>query len=124
MKLEKTVAAVALVLSCFTATKACADLGTKCCPLSAERLKTDIETLLDSTETLKKIHGVRFKWKDSGREDTGVVAQSVEEAYPELVHKNDGMLTVDYEKLVEALIESVRELNLRVEVLEKARASQ
>ncbi|MBF8743135.1 MULTISPECIES: tail fiber domain-containing protein [Pseudomonas] len=123
MKLEKTAAAVAFVLCSTLATTASADLGAKCCPFSDARLKTNVENLLDSTDTLTKIHGVRFKWKESGREDIGVVAQNVKEVYPELVHEKDGMLTVDYEKLVAPLIESVRELNQRIEALEKAQAA-
>ncbi|EKT4466524.1 tail fiber domain-containing protein [Pseudomonas putida] len=123
MTLKKVVSIALLALSGTVASTAYADLGAKCCPFSDERLKTNVETLSDSTNTLTKIHGVRFKWKESGREDIGVVAQNVKEVYPELVHEKDGLLTVDYEKLVGPLIESVRELNQRIEVLEKAQAA-
>ncbi|EKT4523746.1 tail fiber domain-containing protein [Pseudomonas putida] len=123
MTIKKVASIVLFALSATVASVAYADIGAKCCPFSDERLKTNVETLLDSTDTLTKIHGVRFKWKESGREDIGVVAQNVKEVYPELVHEKDGLLTVDYEKLVAPLIESVRELNQRIEVLEKAQVA-
>jgi len=122
MKVSTSFATIALLSAFGLSTSANADLGAKCCPFSDERLKTNIEELLDSTDTLLKIHGVRMKWKESGRNDIGVIAQEVQKAYPELVHEQDGMLTVDYEKLVAPLIESVRELDRRISALEKAEA--
>ncbi|MEN5033360.1 tail fiber domain-containing protein [Pseudomonas sp. TWI929] len=120
MKLSRLFAALTLVAAIGLSGMASADLGAKCCPFSDARLKTDIKELLDSTDTLMKIHGVRMKWIESGREDIGVLAQDVQKVYPELVHEKDGLLTVDYEKLVAPLIEAVRELDQRVTALEKA----
>lgn len=96
------------------------DVGQKCCPFSDQSLKTSVQSLTHSTDHLLKLQGAKFTWKDSGREDIGLIAQNVKEVYPELVHEKQGLLTVDYEKLVAPLIESVRELNARIEVLEKA----
>ncbi|EJT85519.1 YapH protein [Pseudomonas putida S11] len=87
-------------------------------------MKTDITELLGSTDTLLKIHGVRMKWKESGRDDLAVLAQEVQKVYPELVHEKDGLLTVDYEKLVVPLIESVRELDRRITALENPAVSR
>lgn len=120
MKLSRLFAALTLVSAVGLSGMASADLGAKCCPFSDARLKTDIKELLDSTDTLMKIHGVRMKWIESGREDIGVLAQDVQKVYPELVHEKDGLLAVDYEKLVAPLIEAVRELDQRVTALEKA----
>lgn len=97
---------------------------TSCCPFSDTKLKTDVTPLTNSTDQLLKIQGVQFKWKDSGREDIGVIAQDVQKAYPELVLEKQNHLTVDYQKLVAPLIESVRELNGRIAVLEKAENKQ
>ena len=120
MKLSHLFAALTLVSAVGLSGMASADLGSRCCPFSDARLKTDVKELLDSTDTLMKIHGVRMKWIESGREDIGVLAQEVQKVYPELVHEKDGLLTVDYEKLVAPLIEAVRELDKRVSALEKA----
>ena len=124
MTIKKVASVAFLALSGTAASVASADVGQQCCPFSDERLKTNVEALQDSTHTLTKIQGVRFKWKDSDREDIGVLAQNVKEVYPELVYEKQGMLTVDYDKLVGPLIESVRELNQRIEVLEKAQAAR
>lgn len=98
------------------------DIGGECCPFSDESLKTNVLPLRSATEQLLKIHGVSFEWKQDQRKDIGVVAQDVEKVYPELTRKKDGLMQVDYDKLVAPLIESVRELNARIAVLEKAQA--
>lgn len=98
------------------------DIGAECCPWSDESLKTKVVPLRSATEQLLKIHGVSFEWKDGNRKDIGVVAQEVEKVYPELTRKKDGLMQVDYDKLVAPLIESVRELNARIEKLENAKA--
>ena len=69
-----------------------------------------------------KIQGVSFEWKNGGRKDIGVVAQEVAKVYPELTRTKDGLMQVDYDKLVAPLIESIRELNQRIQTLEKAQA--
>ena len=120
MKFSHLFAALTLVSTVGLSAMAHADLGAKCCPFSDKSLKTDIERLLNSTDALQQIQGVRMKWVASGRNDIGVIAQDVQKVYPELVHEKDGLLTVDYEKLVAPLIEAVRELDERVKALEKA----
>jgi hypothetical protein len=98
------------------------DIGAECCPFSDESLKTHVVPLRSATEQLLKIQGVSFEWKEGKRKDIGVIAQEVEKVYPELTRKKDGLMQVDYDKLVAPLIESVRELNARIEVLEHAKA--
>lgn len=120
MKFSHLFAGLTLVSAAGLSGMAHADLGAKCCPFSDRNLKTDIERLLNSTETLQQIQGVRMKWIASGRNDIGVIAQDVQKVYPELVHEKDGRLTVDYEKLVAPLIEAVGELDRRIKALEKA----
>ena len=71
-----------------------------------------------------KLAGYEFDWNDNQDNykghDYGVVAQEVQEIFPELVSERDGgYLGVKYEKLVPVLIESVKELKERVEEIEK-----
>lgn len=61
-----------------------------------------------------------FEWKEGGRKDIGVLAQNVQEVYPQLVREDNNQLRVDYEKLVAPLIESVREMDARIKQLEAA----
>lgn len=90
------------------------DIGAECCPFSDESLKTKVVPLTSATENLLKIQGVTFEWKDGGRKDIGVIAQEVAKVYPQLTRTKDGLMQVDYDKLVAPLIESIRELNQRI----------
>jgi len=52
--------------------------------------------------------------------EAGVIAQQVQNILPEVVTQRDnGYLAVRYEKLVPLLIEAIKELNAKVEQLEK-----
>ena len=100
---------------------------------SDERLKENI-TNLDSTESLNtilKLQGVNFKWKDSPfkGEQIGLIAQQVEEHVPQVIEEHmrieddepdpaNVYKTVDYDKLVPLLIESIKTLTARIEQLE------
>ena len=66
--------------------------------------------------SLLQINGVSYVWKDSKEKDLGVIAQEIELIYPELVSTNsNGDKTVDYTGLVAPLIESIKELNEKIE---------
>ena len=94
--------------------------GWPCCPFSDAQLKTNVKPLTNSTDTLLRIQGVSFDWKEGGRKDIGVIAQNVQKVYPQLVREDNNQLRVDYEKLVAPLIESVREMDARIKQLEAA----
>jgi len=84
-------------------------------------LKKDIEVITDATDLIKKLNGVRFTWKVNDRKSLGVIAQEVEELFPELISErtDTGTKSVNYNGLVGVLIEAVKELSTRVEELEK-----
>ncbi|VVM97733.1 hypothetical protein PS645_03127 [Pseudomonas fluorescens] len=100
------------------------DIGNECCPFSDEQLKTNVQRLENPTENLLKLQGVTFNWKKNDRSDIGLIAQEVQKVYPQLVRTEGELLQVDYQKLVAPLIESVRELNTRVQTLEAALANK
>jgi endosialidase-like protein len=75
---------------------------------------------------VRRLRGVSFEWRDdvqsghSGK-DLGVIAQEVEQVFPELVHTDDrGYKTVNYLGLIAPLIEAVKELDIRLQALEAA----
>jgi hypothetical protein len=83
------------------------------------RCKDNIVTVEDAYCKIGQIRGVNYSWKDSGKYTMGVVAQEVEEAFPELViTDDDGYKSVNYNGLVGALIETVKCLQGKVEELE------
>jgi len=93
--------------------------------VSDERYKKNISTISDAGDLLKQIRGVRFDWLRDGSHDIGVIAQEVYKVMPEAIVSttgsgtNSGMLTVAYTKIIPLLIETIKDLQLRVEVLER-----
>ena len=96
-------------------------------------LKEDIKNISDPLESLKKLNGVLFNWKDSWinkqggedgyfvrKKDVGVIAQEVEKVLPEAVaQRKDGIKAVKYDRLTCLLIEAVKVLSDKVEKLNK-----
>ena len=88
--------------------------------LSDQRYKTDIRTLESPDSWFEEIRGVRFKWKDTGEADIGVLAQEIGLTMPEAVGGSDeGGYHVAYDKLIPYLIESIKSLRKRVSILEE-----
>ena len=87
--------------------------------VSDERYKKNISTIVDAGSLLKQIRGVRFDWMRDGSHDIGVIAQEVYKVIPEaIVSTNTNMLTVAYTKIIPLLIETIKDLQKRVELLE------
>ena len=86
---------------------------------SDSRLKTEIHTIEDPLEKVDRLRGVTFKWLHTDKPSSGVIAQEVQEVFPELVeattHEGKEVLSVDYGKLVGVLIESIKELKAEFE---------
>ncbi|MGK7902090.1 MAG: DUF6519 domain-containing protein [Hormoscilla sp.] len=78
-------------------------------------LKENIHTLKDGLGKILGLRGVTYKWKEeeaATQEATeiGLVAQEVEEIFPELVSTDSqGMKSLSYSKLIAPLIEAVKE---------------
>lgn len=96
------------------------------------RFKDNINTIENSLDKIKAIRGVEFVWNAGGRKgenDLGVIAQEVEKIIPSVVREkklpmfdnsNTTYKTVDYEKLIPLLIESVKELSYQIEHLKSS----
>lgn len=74
---------------------------------------------------VRRLRGVSFVWRENAPPghtgaDLGVVAQEVEEIFPELVRTSpQGFKTVNYVGLIAPLIEALKELDARIEALER-----
>lgn len=90
---------------------------------SDERLKKDINSIENALDALSKIGGYQYRWKDDWRDEdiqTGLLAQEVERVLPGLVKEDDqGFKAVNYTALIPYLLEAIKELNAKVEMLEK-----
>jgi|SRR5215208_1412839 len=101
------------------------------------RRKTNIQRLDGALDKLERVRGVAFVWGESsrgrgvpGQPSIGVIAQEVEEVFPELVVDSgdeEGYKGVDHSGLTAALIEAATELKAdndelrsRIEALEHA----
>ena len=88
--------------------------------LSDMRYKTNISTLSDAGSLIKGLRGVEFDWRKDGSHDVGVIAQEVFNVLPEAIVSTGttSMLNVAYNKIIPYLIETIKDLQLRVEALE------
>ena len=78
---------------------------------SDARLKTDVETVSDALDRVRKLRGVTFTRRDTGSRGIGIVAQELAPIVPEAVMTHDdGLMSVAYGNLVGLLIEAIKEL--------------
>jgi hypothetical protein len=90
---------------------------------SDRRLKSDIQTIENGLEKVEQLRGVTYIRDDNvdGGQQLGVIAQEVEEVFPQVVLTADderGTKSVDYGRLTGALIEAIKELSAKVKELE------
>lgn len=87
---------------------------------SDRRLKTDIERLGAAVNTVKKLEGVSYTLKETGRREIGVIAQDVEKVLPEVVRQgSDGVYGVQYGNIVGLLIEAIKEQQAQIDDLQR-----
>ena len=89
-------------------------------------LKDNIRPIESALFKVQQINGVTFDWNEKSSKiqqgkghDVGLIAQEVEKVLPEVVVlRPDGIMAIQYEKVVPLLVESIKELTKRVEELE------
>ena len=97
---------------------------------SDANLKTNITRIAEPLEKIRWLNGVTFDWDKEKIEalenvgpkpdnDLGLIAQDVEKVFPQAVMlRPDGYKAVDYTKLVPVLIEAIKELSYRLNIVE------
>jgi len=87
---------------------------------SDARLKSNIVSLGSTLSKLLLIDGKSYTMNKSGDEKIGILAQDVQEVFPELVSKDENeMLSVNYQGLVPVLINAIKEQEDKISRLEK-----
>lgn len=75
-------------------------------------------TLPNVLDRIDKIRGVSHDWistENNNEHTIGVIAQEIQEVYPELVSQGkDGFLRVDYAKLTAVLLQAIKELKAEI----------
>ena len=94
------------------------------------RLKENVEPISNPLEKVNQLQGVTFDWNDKAKEvakaremdtETGLIAQDVEKVVPDAVIPapfNYNYKTINYDKIVPLLVESVKTLSDKVNKLE------
>ena len=97
-------------------------LGTVCATdfnsTSDKTLKTNIQIINNPLDKVLQLNGYTFNWKETNKESIGVIAQELEEILPQLV-SGLSQKSVNYNGIIAVLIESIKELNQKVEGLTK-----
>ncbi len=86
---------------------------------SDRRLKKNIVVIDDSLTKISQLDGVSFDWKHNNESNLGLIAQVVEQIFPEIVDtdKESGMKSVAYGNLVAPIIEAIKELSKKLDNL-------
>lgn len=87
---------------------------------SDRQLKSNIIVISNPLQTIKNIEGVQFNWKKDNKLDYGMIAQEVQKIIPQMVSLNNstGYKQISYIKLIPFLLEGLKELNNKIEILE------
>lgn len=90
---------------------------------SDKRLKNDIKPISDALLKVRSLRGVLYKWKgDIFKKYIGCIAQEVENVLPEVIYTDNSAeqyKSIYYGEISVILIEAIKELNNRLDVLEK-----
>jgi hypothetical protein len=87
---------------------------------SSLRVKENIITSEGHLEKVNKLRPVKYNKIDSDKTEIGLIAEEVEEVYPEFIQydENGDPIGIHYSRLTASLIGAVKELNNRLEKLE------
>lgn len=78
---------------------------------SDERLKFGINKITDGLDVVLKLNPVKYKWKESMKDDLGLIAQEVEKILPDLVDSSETYKSVAYIKLIPYLIAAIKDIH-------------
>lgn len=95
---------------------------------SDARYKKNITNLYNSLNNLLRINGVHYDLRQSDfpeknfsdKNQIGFIAQDLEKIFPEMVFTDEkGFKSVDYARLTPVLVEALKELSIKIEILEE-----
>jgi hypothetical protein len=86
--------------------------------LSDETFKNSITPIENALDLINEIDGISFVWNDTGKSSLGVSAQQLQKVLPQIV-SDDEVKTVNYNGLIAVLLQAVKELQSKVDSLNK-----
>lgn len=92
---------------------------------SSARYKKNVETLTKASQAVEKLRGVRFDWKDNGKQSIGLIAEEVAKVFPELVEFDKGQANgVNYPALVAVLVEALKEQQAKIDTAKEQQQAE
>lgn len=87
--------------------------------ISDLRVKEDLKIISNSLEKIKQLSGYTFKRRDlNGIKDTGLIAQDVNKVLPEVINQDyNGYLNIDYSKMMGLIVEAIKELDNKINLI-------
>ena len=78
---------------------------------SDARLKNDIQPIDDALSSVLQLQGKSYRWnEDEDKQDIGLIAQDVEQIFPQLVAEDaNGFKAIAYSRLTAVLVEAIKE---------------
>ena len=81
------------------------------------RHKEDIESI-ENTDDLMKLNPCTYKFKHNEKRSAGLIAQEVEEIYPDMVGTDEnGFKSIDYNMLIPYMLKRIQDLTVQVQKL-------
>ena len=87
---------------------------------SSIRYKENVKPLRSAVDTIGKLQGVSYSWKDTGKKDFGFIAEEVGKILPEIVEWSADPQyanTMDYTRIISFLVEAVKEQQKKIDIL-------
>ena len=78
--------------------------------VSDQRLKTNVEDIVDPLQKALDLRGVSFRWRDGGKEDYGFIAQEVQTTLPEIIKEDDA-------QQLSVMVEAVKQQQAQIDTL-------
>ena len=85
---------------------------------SSMRYKEDVQPLESASDLIERMQAVTFRWKESGEEDLGLIAEEMAEIEPRLVFRNENgeIEGIKYNHLTALMIRAMQERQHSVDV--------
>lgn len=84
---------------------------------SDENLKENIVEISNALNTVMRLKGVEYNWKDTGEKGMGLIAQDVEKIIPYLIAENENGKSVMYQNMIGLLVQAIKELKQEIDRL-------
>lgn len=86
---------------------------------SDSNIKTDLQIIENALEKVNTLNGYSYTNVLTSNRCIGLVAQEVQQVFPELVSKNNNLLSLSYGNMIGVVVESIKELSLKLDGIDK-----